>query len=54
MEPQDYLRSLRERHRAQAGTGGDKPSVGDVVIIKSEDEPREVASGHRREFNRGK
>ena len=37
---QEYLRSLRERHRAQAGTGGDKPSVGDVVIIKSEDKNR--------------
>lgn len=32
---QEYLRSLRERHGAQAGTGGDKPSVGDVVIFKS-------------------
>ena len=37
---QEYLRSLRERHRAQAGTGGDKPSVSDVVIIKSEDKNR--------------
>ena len=37
---QEYLRSLRERHRAQAGTGGDKPSFGAVVIIKSEDKNR--------------
>ena len=37
---QEYLRSLRERHRVQAGTGGDKPSVGDVVILKSEEKNR--------------
>ena len=33
----EYLRSLRERHRAQRGTGGDTPAIGDVVIIKTED-----------------
>lgn len=35
-----YLHSLCEGHRAQAGTGGDKPGVGDVVIIQSEDKNR--------------
>jgi len=36
----EYLRSLRERHRAQRGAGGDTPAVGDVVIIKTEDKNR--------------
>ena len=36
----EYLRSLRERHRAQRGAGGDTPAVGDVVIIKTEDRNR--------------
>ena len=35
----EYLRSLRERHRAQTGTLGDSLSVGDV-IMKSEDKNR--------------
>ena len=37
---QEYLRSLRERHRAQTGPQRDLPSVGDVVIVKSEDKNR--------------
>lgn len=36
----EYLRSLRERHRAQTGTGGGAPAIGDVVIIKSEEKNR--------------
>jgi len=36
----ECLRSLHERHRAQRGTGGDIPVVGDVVIIKTEDKNR--------------
>ena len=36
----EYLRSLRERHRAQRGAGGDALSVGDVVIVKTEDKSR--------------
>ena len=36
----EYLRSLRERHRAQRGAGGDTPVVGDVVIIRTEDKNR--------------
>jgi len=36
----ECLRSLHERHRAQRGTGGDIPAVGDVVIIKTEDKNR--------------
>ena len=36
----EYLRSLRERHRAQRGAGGDAPAVGDVVIVKTEDKRR--------------
>ena len=34
------MRSLRERHRAQRGAGGDTPAVGDVVIIRIEDKNR--------------
>ena len=36
----EYLRSLRERHRAQRGAVGDAPAVGDVVIVKTEDKRR--------------
>ena len=36
----EYLRSLRESHRAQRGAGGDAPAVDDVVIIKTEDKSR--------------
>ena len=36
----EYLHSLRERHRAQQGAGGDAPAVGDVVIVKTEDKSR--------------
>ena len=36
----EYLRSLRERHRAQRGAGWDAPAVGDVVIVKTEDKSR--------------
>ena len=36
----DYLRSLRKRHRAQRGAGGDAPAVGDEVIVKTEDKSR--------------
>ena len=36
----EYLRSLRERHRAQRGDGRDTPAVGDVVIVKTEDKSR--------------
>lgn len=32
----EYLRSLRERHRAQWGAGRDTPAFGDVVIIKTD------------------
>lgn len=35
-----YLHSLCEGHHAQVGTGGDKPGVGDVVIIQSEGKNR--------------
>ena len=35
-----YLCSLRERHRAQRGAGGDAPAVGDVVIVKTKDKSR--------------
>ena len=40
MKPVEYLRSLRERHRAQRGAGRDTPAVGDVVIVKTEDKNR--------------
>ena len=36
----EYLRSLRERHRAHRGAGGDTPAVGEVVIIKTKDKNR--------------
>ena len=36
----EYLRGLRERHRAQAGGGGASPAVRDVVIIKSPEKNR--------------
>lgn len=36
----EYLRSLRERHRAQRGAGGDTLALGDVVIVKTEDKNR--------------
>lgn len=36
----EYLRGLRERHRAQAGAGGPSPKVGEVVIIKTEERNR--------------
>ena len=36
----EYQRSLRKRHRAQWGAGGDTPAVGDIVIIKTEDKNR--------------
>ena len=36
----EYLRSLCERHRAPTGTLGDSLSVGDIVIMKSEDKDR--------------
>lgn len=36
----EYLRSLRERHRAQRGAGGDTPTVGDLVIVRTEDKNR--------------
>ena len=32
----EYLRSLRERHREQWGAGRDTPAFGDVVIIKTD------------------
>ena len=36
----EYLRSLRERQRAQRWAGGYTPAVGDVVIVKTEDKNR--------------
>ena len=39
----EYLRSLRERHRALRGAGGDRgdtPAVGDMMIGKTEDKNR--------------
>ena len=37
---QEYLRNLRERHRAKAGDRGAVPAVGDVVIISTDDRKR--------------
>ena len=34
---QEYLRNLRERHRAKAGDRGAVPAVGDVVIISTDE-----------------
>ena len=36
----EYLRTLRERHRAQRGAGRDTPAAGDMVIIKTEEKNR--------------
>ena len=36
----EYKRSLRERHRSQAGRQGATPVVGDVVIIKTDEKNR--------------
>ncbi|XP_028411542.1 uncharacterized protein LOC114534187 [Dendronephthya gigantea] len=37
---QEYLRSLRERHRNLIGSKGDVPAVGDVVILKTDERNR--------------
>ncbi|XP_048580704.1 uncharacterized protein LOC116619237 isoform X2 [Nematostella vectensis] len=36
----EYLRGLRERHRAKAGAPDTKPTIGEVVIVKSEEKNR--------------
>jgi hypothetical protein len=37
---QEYLRNLRERHRSKAGNRGAVPTVGDVVIIATDERKR--------------
>jgi hypothetical protein len=37
---QEYLRTLRERHRNQVGSKGALPAVGDVVILKTDEKNR--------------
>ena len=37
---QEYLRSLRERHRNLLGAKGAVPVVGDVVILKTDEKSR--------------
>ena len=36
----EYLRSLRERHRVQATNQGNSPTVGDVVVVRSQERNR--------------
>lgn len=36
----EYLRGLRERHRAKTGAAGATPAIGDAVIIKSQERNR--------------
>ncbi len=37
---QEYLRSLRERHRYLTGSKGTVPAVGDVVVLKTDEKNR--------------